>query len=135
MSLAEAVGQVAPLYNLGFVVLVVILFICLFRTRRGPKVFVFPWYLLFGGVLIFILEELFTVFRSIGIISLPVHVNGFFELAIIILFMYAVLLQKEHVREVHTSPTMPKKRKAPARKSARKSTKRNPVKKRKTKRR
>lgn len=104
-ELTLALGQVAPWYNLGFVVIVVWLFIKLFRTkneRTARRVFFAkPWELLFIALCIYIVEEVLTVLRSAGVINIPVHINGFFELAIIIMFIYTLLVQREHVQKHH----------------------------------
>ena len=96
MSVLEALGQAAPFYNLGMVVIVTVLFIKLFRTGRGHKqVYLAPWGFVFAGLCIYIVEEVITILRAAGVVNIPMHINGFFELAIIILFIYGVLLQKE----------------------------------------
>lgn len=100
MSLGLEVARVAPLYNLAMVAIVVALFIKLFRTHvKNKAVFMLPWKLIFFAVLVFIVEEIITVLRQIGLIRITAHINGFFELAIIILFIYALLVQKEFVKK------------------------------------
>jgi len=99
MSLALSLAEVAPLYNLGLVLIAVWLFLKLFTTPvRDRRVYLMPWKLLFFAVLVFIVEELLTVLRAMGVINIPVHINGFFELIIICTFIYTLLLQKEHVK-------------------------------------
>jgi len=95
-SLNEALTLAAPLYNLLFVVIAVILFVFLFRQKKS-QTFLLPWKLIFLGMSIFIFETIFTILRSLGVIHVPVHVNGFFELIIIVVFIYALLIQREHV--------------------------------------
>ncbi len=99
VELGVALGMIAPYYNLAMVVVAVWLFIALFKTEPKAKVFLFPWRLLFFAVLIFIIEEIFTVLRSAGLIDIPIHINAFFELVIISVFIYALLLQKEYVKK------------------------------------
>ncbi|MBI4146401.1 hypothetical protein HY489_03630 [Candidatus Woesearchaeota archaeon] len=100
MSLALSVAQVAPLYNLGFVLVAVYLFIALFRTPvRDRRVYLMPWKMVFLALCVFILEEVLTVLRQMGVLSIPVHINGFFEVIIICFFIYAVLLQREHTKK------------------------------------
>jgi len=94
-----ALGMIAPYYNLALVVIALLLFITLFRTEQKAKVFLFPWKLVFFALLIYIVEELLTILRIWGIIDIPVHINGFFELAIVATFIYALLLQKEYVKK------------------------------------
>ncbi|MBS3147359.1 hypothetical protein J4219_00575 [Candidatus Woesearchaeota archaeon] len=99
MSLGLSLAQVAPLYNLGLVVIVVFLFIKLFNTPvRDKRVYLMPWKLIFGALIVFILEEALTVLRGMGVINIPVHINGFFEVFIISLFIYALLLQREELK-------------------------------------
>ena len=50
-------------------------------------------------VLIYIVEEVLTILRATGTITIGRHVNGFFELAIVILFIYTLLEQKELVEQ------------------------------------
>ena len=99
MSLALSVAEVAPLYNLGLIIIAVYLFIKLFSTPiKDRRVYMTPWKFLFVGVIVFIIEELLTVFRSLGLINIPRHINGFFEFVIIITFIYTLLLQKERLK-------------------------------------
>ena len=96
-----AVGMVAPYYNLAFVAVTILLFIALFRTQK-KGIFMMPWYLLFACVMLFVLEELLTIARAVGHLTfIPQHTNAFFELGIIIIFIYLVLLQKEHIKKVY----------------------------------
>lgn len=102
MSLGLSLGAVAPLYNLFFVIIAVFLFIKLFNTKvRDRRVYLFPWKLIFTALCIFIVEEILTVLRSLGLINIPVHINGFFEVTIVVLFIYALLLQKKFVSKKH----------------------------------
>ena len=96
-----ALGTVAPFYNLALVVITILLFVMLFKNPKR-EAFMMPWYLLFTCICIFILEELFTILRSAGLTIIPPHINAFFELAIITIFIYMVLLQKEHVNKHHS---------------------------------
>ena len=94
---ALALGLVAPYYNFVFVVITLYLFIKLFKTEIKPRV-LFPWKILFAALIIFILEELLTVLRAQHVVNIPIHINGFFELGIITLFIYTLLKQKEVAR-------------------------------------
>ncbi len=95
-----ALGRVAPVYNLALVIAVVYLFFKLFTTPPVFRtIYVAPWKFMFFALCIFILEELITVLRQANLVSIPLHINGFFELIIISIFLYALLLQKEHVTE------------------------------------
>lgn len=99
MTLALSLAEAAPIYNLGLVVIAVALFIKLFRTPvKDKRVYLFPWKLIFLALLIFIIEEVLTVLRMMEIIDIPRHINGFFELFIIAIFIYALLLQKDYLK-------------------------------------
>jgi hypothetical protein len=52
---------------------------------------------MFFAVLIYIAEEVITVLRAAGLLDITLYINGFFELAIISLFIYTLLLQKQHI--------------------------------------
>ena len=95
-----ALGLIAPYYNLILVVVLFFLFLKLFSTpAKGKNVFQYPWTLIFVALVVFIIEELLTVLRTAGMLNIPAHVNGFFELGIIILFIYALLLQKDWIKK------------------------------------
>ena len=96
MTVVEALTIAAPFYNLAFVVIVLILFGKLFTTPTKKKVFLRPWYFVFAAVLIFVLEEVITILRATQFFDITVYINGFFELAIISLFIYTLLILKEH---------------------------------------
>ena len=99
MSLGLSLAEAAPLYNLGFVLIAIFLFIRLFTTPvRDKRVYLMPWKLLFFALIVFIIEEVLTVLRQMEIINIPKHINGFFELIIICTFIYTLLLQKEHMK-------------------------------------
>ncbi|MEM2916346.1 MAG: hypothetical protein QXT19_03265 [Candidatus Woesearchaeota archaeon] len=94
-----ALGMIAPYYNLALVIVAVFLFIALFRTEQKTRVFLFPWKLIFFALLVFVIEEVLTILRATGIIDIPIHINAFFELVMISIFIYALLLQKEYARK------------------------------------
>ena len=93
-----ALGMIAPWYNLAFVVIAVILFIKLFKTHKVGKVFLAPWRLIFAAMLVFVAEEVLTILKMLDVINIPIHTNGFFELFMIITFIYALLIVKEHIK-------------------------------------
>jgi len=97
MTLAESIGVVAPYYNLAFVIVVVLLFLRLFKIPN-KKIFLTPWKLLFLAVLIFIVEEILTVLKQAAVIDYPRIVNAVFEFFIITIFIYTLLIQKEYVK-------------------------------------
>ena len=99
-ELTIALGIVAPYYNLALVIILICLFIKLFKTEKTNKrVFMLPWYLIFVALMLFVVEELFTVLRTAEVFNFPAHINGFFELGIIAIFIYVVLLQKERMKK------------------------------------
>jgi fumarate reductase subunit D len=64
MTFAECLGVIAPFYNLVLVIIVIALFLRLFKIHyniKKKKVFTKPWRLIFFAVLVFIVEEGFTV--------------------------------------------------------------------------
>ena len=97
MGLGEAFGLVAPYYNLAFVVIIVALFIVLIKIKNRA-VYNKPWILLFIAVCIFIVEEVMTVLRGLDIIAFPPFIFPLFEMVIITLFIYMLLLQKQFVK-------------------------------------
>ena len=101
MSLALALAETAPIYNLVLVTAAFVLFIKLFKTPvKNKKVYTKPWVFMFFAMVIFIIEEVLTVLRAKNILNIPIHINGFFELIIIITFIYALLLQKERMNKI-----------------------------------
>lgn len=97
-ELVTALTVAAPYYNLSLVIIVLFLFGKLFSTKIiNKKVYLAPWHYIFVAVLIFIVEEVLTVLRQARVIDIPFYINGFFELAIISLFIYTLLLQKERI--------------------------------------
>ena len=102
VDLGIAFGLVAPYYNLLLVLIVVILFIKLLREKTS-RTFMMPWELLFAIICIYIIEEVLTVLRKAGVISIPIHINGFFELAIAIIGVYLIFVQKDHVKKTYST--------------------------------
>ena len=93
-QLQTCVGLVAPYYNLLLVIILIPLFIALLNIKH-KKLILKPWKLLFIGILIYVLEELLTVLNSLNITSTPRIWTSLFEMAIITLFIYMLLLQRE----------------------------------------
>jgi hypothetical protein len=99
MALNEGLSIVFPYVNLLLVIVVIALFIRMFVREAHAHVYLIPWKLLFAGVIIFVVEQVLTVLRQAGVINIPGHgiVNGLFEIVIITLFIYMLLLQREHI--------------------------------------
>ncbi|MDP7179980.1 MAG: hypothetical protein QF824_01810 [Candidatus Woesearchaeota archaeon] len=95
--LGACVGAVAPYYNLVLVLIVVILFIKLFKTPN-KKAYILPWKFLFFSILVFIVEEIFTVLDMAGVMSVSKIVFPLLEMVIITSFIYMVLIQKDYVK-------------------------------------
>jgi len=93
-----ALGMIAPFYNLILAAIAFFLFLKLFALPNR-LVYLRPWKILFAAFIIYVIEEIFTVFRKIGIANLPVLLNGIFEMIIISLFIYMLFIQKEYVKE------------------------------------
>lgn len=109
----QALGLIAPWYNLVLAAIVVYLFITLFIVYRRSRLgHIGPWVWVFIAVLIYIAEAVFTVLRSAGAFHLPYHVNGYFELAIISIFIYALLSKREYIHQTGPGHRMPLKKRS-----------------------
>jgi len=99
VDVAEAINIASPYYNLAMVAIIVFLFVRLFKVRAGSHVYMQPWRVMFWVILVFIVEEITTVLRAAGIISLDVYINGYFELVIVSLVVYLLLLQYDYTKK------------------------------------
>lgn len=98
MTIGDALTIVLPNFNLVLVVILIILFVRMFTRKSTGKVYFLPWKLLFAAIMVFVVEEVLTALRFAGLVNYPhMLINGFFEMAIITLFMYMLLKQKEWV--------------------------------------
>lgn len=97
-TMAYCVGMVAPYYNLALVIIVIILFLALFK-KQGKNAYTKPWKFLFASVLVYVGEEVITVLDMAGIINVHNLVFPLLEMAIITLFIYVLLLQREIIRK------------------------------------
>ncbi len=102
MSFGQCLGAVAPFYNLILSVIVLFFFLQLFKVSKKWDI-VKPWVLLFTAFVIYVLEEILTILRSNGVLQTPRVWNGFFEMAMIALFIYVLLseLERFHHRDTH----------------------------------
>ena len=98
MALGESVGIVAPYYNLVLAVIVVIMLLKLFSYSSSRFAYIKPWKILFIGFSLFIVETIMTILRGLGYIMFHPAVFGIFEMVIITLFIYMLLLQKQYVK-------------------------------------
>lgn len=99
MSFAECLGLVAPYYNLVLVLIVIILFIAFFR-KPSQKFYLKPWKLLFFAILVYVIEEILTVFNDANIITVHKLVAPLLEMLIISSFIYMLLLQRNYLKSV-----------------------------------
>ena len=97
-ELAYCLGRVAPYYNLVLVVVVILLFFKLFKTPN-KKTYIRPWKFLFAALLVFVVEEIITVFDMANMIMVPKIVFPLLETVIITLFIYMLLLQKDNLKK------------------------------------
>lgn len=99
VHLAECLGLVAQYYNLALVVVVLILYIILLATPNIKRAFLKPWKYIFVSLCVYIGEQALSIVNTAGV--MPVHpiVFPIFEFFIIVLFIYALLVMKEHLKE------------------------------------
>jgi hypothetical protein len=98
MSLGEAVGMVAPYYNLALVIIVLFLFAKLFSFNSKKFAYIKPWKLLLIALIIFVVETAMTILRGLAIISFHPAIFPAFEMIMITLFIYMILLQKQYAK-------------------------------------
>ena len=99
MTFTECLGLVAPYYNLVLVAIVIALFIKLFMQHK-KGIYTVPWYFLFIALMIYVIEESMTVMASAGFIEVPRLLFPIFEMLMISLFIYMLLLQKQYVKTI-----------------------------------
>ncbi len=118
-SATTCVGQIAPIYNIALVLVAFYLIIKLVRMKDVHKsIYLDPWYYLCAVIGIFLLESLITAMKFFNIITeqmVPRWFNAVFELMMIILIIYMLFTQLNHVDDRY------RKKKA-AKKSTTKST-------------
>ena len=98
IDFANSLGIVAPYYNIIFVVIILFLFMKLFSVPN-KKIYLLPWQLLFLAIIIYIIEEILTIFYYAGIFQIPRIFNAVFEFLIITIFTYALLMQQEYLKK------------------------------------
>lgn len=115
--ITDCVGKIAPLYNIA---LVFITFYMLYRLvsikKINKEVFIEPWYYLFAAISFFLLESIITAIKFFNVISdslVPRWFNAVFELFMIILVIYMLFVQLNHVKDTYEHA--PFKRKKPVR--------------------
>ncbi|RLE45888.1 hypothetical protein DRJ22_03370 [Candidatus Woesearchaeota archaeon] len=100
MNVGEAITLTAPLYNLAFILIALFLFAKLFKTPiHDRRVYQKPWKLIFFAMILFFIEETIITIRMLfpaTIDYLPLSLDGFFELVMLMVILYTILLQYEH---------------------------------------
>lgn len=98
MTLGESVASVAPLYNLVLIIILLILFKKLFSFSSKRFAYIKPWKLLFSAMMILVVETIMTILRSMSFIKFNPALFPFFEMVMITLFIYMLLLQKQFAK-------------------------------------
>ena len=98
MATGQAVGLVAPYYNLALAVIVIVLLFKLFSYSSSRFSYSKPWKVFLYGFSIFIIETIMTILRGLGYITFHPAIFPLFEMTIITLFIYMILLQKQYVQ-------------------------------------
>jgi len=95
------VGKIAPLYNIALILITFYLIVKLVRMKKVDKsIFLEPWYYLCAVISIFLLESLITAMKFFNIITeqmVPRWFNAVFELMMIVLIIYMLFTQLNHV--------------------------------------
>ena len=97
----SCVGKIAPLYNIALILVAFYLIVKLVRMKKVDKsIFLEPWYYLCAVIGIFLLESLITAMKFLNIITeelIPRWFNAVFELMMIVLIIYMLFTQLNHV--------------------------------------
>ncbi len=97
-DITSAINVATPYFNMALVLVMIYMFVKLFRIVPVIKVYMLPWYLVFAAIMVFVLEEAFTILRHAGVFPYEVvYLNGLFELIIVSLMVYLLLLQREYI--------------------------------------
>jgi len=131
--ITDCVGKIAPLYNIALVFITFYLLYRLVSLRsRNKDVFFEPWYYLFAAISFFLLESIITALKFFNVISdalIPRWFNAVFELFIIVLVIYMLFVQLNHVKDNYENSTLKKKRGSSSVKSVRSKSKKSSKKK------
>jgi len=95
----QCLGYIAPWYNLVLVGIVIILFI-IFLKKPNKKIYILPWRVLLLAIGIYVIEELFTALKVSEIMNIYKIMHPLLEMAIISLFIYMLLLQREYLKKL-----------------------------------
>lgn len=97
-TLPYCLGNIAPYYNIVLVIILMLFFFKLFKTRN-KKTYLRPWKFLLAAVVVYLGEEIITVFNMANLINVNKIVFPLLEMVIITLFIYMLLLQREHTKK------------------------------------
>ena len=97
MTYAECLEIVAPWYNLVLVAILIALFIFFFK-KPSKKIYLKPWILLFIAILVYVIEEVMTALGISEIMNVYQILHPLFEMVMIGLFIYMLLLQRDYLR-------------------------------------
>ena len=98
MAIGEALGMVAPYYNMALALIVVALFLKLSSYDSRRFAYVKPWKILLLGFSLFIIETVMTILRGLGYIKFHPAIFPLFEMIIMTSFIYMILLQKQYLK-------------------------------------
>ena len=96
-QLTTCLGLSAQLYNIAFVIIVVTLFVVLFRSKNEDR-FLKPWKFIFGALCVYIVEQIASILNSNDVVAVHKLFFPILEMIIISLFIYALLVQVEHLK-------------------------------------
>ncbi len=97
-ALQIAISQVAPLYNIAFVIIILFLFARLF-SQQSKKRYLKPWRILYFAIILFIIEQSLVILSQQNIMQSPAILFPLIEFIIITSFIYMVLDQKLYLRK------------------------------------
>lgn len=97
VSYAEAFSLASPWYNLALIIIGLFLFKHLSKIK-SKEIDITPWKFVLLALGVGFIEEVILVLRSSGVINIPLHINGFFEIIIISLLLYALLLKRKSLK-------------------------------------
>ena len=98
VHVTECLGIGAQYYNLALIVVVLILYITLLMTPNIKKTFLTPWKYIFASLCIYIVEQILSIINTTGAMKIHPLIFPIFEFFIIIIFIYALLTMKEHIK-------------------------------------
>lgn len=98
VHIAECIGVGAQYYNLALVAVVIILYIKLLMTPNVRRAFIKPWKFIFVSFCVYIIEQVLAILNTAKVMAIHPIIFPIFEFFIIVLFIYALLTMKEHLK-------------------------------------